>query len=469
MSVKEVYMFCKKCLLPLETVKSLKAHTDECTGLFTPEQSATIIPHIQLQKLSEELRIERLKNAVASSILLEKLELKLDDIYTQTQKYNLPHPPPPQIPVSPTRKTKERFTHIKNIEKTTESAIEEKRQKITIELEPVGCFDKQTLIKNIEVEFSKLTRENYETIFKTILRYRKDLLAVIDPLEYSDILRSYFIRINDYLSKTVQLNSVKIRKEILKYFNTIETRLLELDNFYKLTPEYDHITWYNRGISLSKLSVAEFLPYNREKVFKRMMNYGLLTSSIMEIVRRELLNKTGFNNFVYLDISPKSSDRFSFYYLEKIDKKSRQWKLDCRLEGFATDLVDNILDYCCEMFRKYYSKIYGDNDYREKYWERHEFFLYDHQQLLQNIILLLDKHRLMKSLQNLLVEIATYTPSENDRFNLRSDDKIQQKRLAEEDRETRGQIIYHLHKLFDNLDTTEDPNRDLAGYISKYL
>ena len=497
MTAKEVYMFCKKCLCCIETVKLLKTHIPECSGLLKPEQSPTIIPHLQTQKLQEELRVERIKNVIAGKILYEKLDLKLEDIYSQphalcdfegkTPKGTLSE----AILKSPTRK-KDRFTHIKNIEKTTESAIEEKRYKIAIELDPVFTPDKQTLLKNIELEFSQLSKENYQDVFKNMLRYRQNLLCVIDPLEYTDMIKSYFIRINEYLAKTIQLNTVKIRREELKYFNTIESRLLELDNFYKLTPSYDDISWYNKSISRSKLSVAEFLPYNKYKVFQRMLNYGIFTSPIVEIVRRELLNETGFNNFIYLDIASrpsrrdvldpqvstkgrvppsisKENDKFSFYYLDNIDKKSRQWKIDCRLEEFTTDLIDNVLDYCCDMFRKYYAKIYGDNDYRENYWERHEFLIYDQQQLLQNILLLLNKCKLMKMLQNLISEAACYIPSENDTFNLRSDDKLQQKRLSEEGKiDCKNNIIYHLHKLFDDLDNTT-PNDNLSAYASKYL
>jgi hypothetical protein len=487
MTAKEVYMFCKKCLCPIETVKLLKTHIPECSGLLTQEQSPTIIPHLQIQKLQEELRVERIKNVIAGKILYEKFDLKLEDIYAQPHHLDglrgrTREAERESVLKSPTRK-KDRFTHIKNIEKTTESAIEEKRYKIAIELDPVHTPDKQTLLKNIELEFSQLSKDNYQEVFKNMLRYRQNLLCVIDPVEYTDIIKSYFIRINEYLGKTIQLNTVKIRREVLKYFNTIESRLLELDNFYKLTPSYDDITWYNNSISRSKLSVAEFLPYNKYKVFQRMLNYTVFTSPIVEIVRRELLNETGFNNFIYLGIaSPQSNkggrvpqsiskenEKFSFYYLDNIDKKSRQWKIDCRLEEFTTDLIDNVLDYCCDMFRKYYAKIYGDNDYRENYWERHEFLIYDQQQLLQNILLLLNKCKLMKMLQNLISEEACYIPSENDTFNLRSDDKLQQKRLSEEGKiDCKNNIIYHLHKLFDDLDNTT-PNDNLSAYASKYL
>ena len=82
MTAKEVYMFCKKCLCCIETVKLLKTHIPECSGLLKPEQSPTIIPHLQTQKLQEELRVERIKNVIAGKILYEKLDLTLEDIYS---------------------------------------------------------------------------------------------------------------------------------------------------------------------------------------------------------------------------------------------------------------------------------------------------------------------------------------------------------------------------------------------------
>ena len=504
MSAKDIYMFCKKCLLEIESVKSLKLHVPGCKGLLTSEHSATVVPHLQLQKLKENIRAEILKDHVSeivSKLLVApkaapsapesapespwtagrpgdelspgrggRASKNITTTTFQSIAGGAPNKadtsPENEVLKSPSRK-KDRFTHIKNIEKTTESAIEERRQRNATRFIADQIPDKQTLLKNIELElFSKLTPDNYQDIFRKMMKYRQNLLCLIDPCEYTDILKSYSIRVNDYLNKTGKLNNFTIRREMLKYFNTIESRLLELDNFYKVAPTYDDIVWYNQSLERSRLSVAEFLPYNKHKVFQRMLNYGVFTSPILEIVKRELLNKTGFNNFVYLDIS-KDSERFSFYYLDSVDKKRRQWKLDCRLEEFTNDLVDNLLDYCCDMFRKFYNRIYGDNDYRENYWEKNEFFIYDQQQIIQNILLLLDKHRLMKMLQNLISENSCYTPSEIDTFNLRSDDKLQQKRLVEEGKTDRQpSILYRIHELFNDLDSTH-PN--LEEYIIRCL
>lgn len=469
MSSRDVYMFCKKCLLEIQSVKSLKIHLYECVGVLSSEHSSTVVPHLQIQKIKERVRDEVITENIKELISqLGEKTCKVDD------SNKLSHPTPilgdsiseNDLLKLPLRK-KDKFTHIKNIKKTTEIEIEEKRQKVANIATLDQIPDKQTLLKNIELELLKLNPDNYHDILKNAMRYRQNLLCLIYPCEYTEIIKSYSIRINDYLSKTVKLNNPTIKREILKYFNTIETRLLGLDNFHKISPNYDDIVWYNQSLERSKLSVAEFLPYNKHKVFQRMLNYGVLTSPILSIVKRELLNSTDFNNFVYLDIS-RDSDKFSFYYLEGVDKKKRQWKLDCRLEEFTNDLIDNLLDYCCDMFRNFYNKIYGDNDYREKYWDKNEFFLYDQQQLLQNILLLLDKPKLMKLLQNLLSESACYTPSEIDTFNLRSDDKLQQKRLIEEGKvDKTAEIVYRVHELFNDLNCTTNPN--LKEYVIRSL
>lgn len=460
MSAKHVYMFCKKCFCQIDTVKHLKSHVPDCTGLFNEEHQSSAIPHLQIQQLKEELKIERLKSLMAFKILNEKIGVNID-----SQELTPPEiETPPQSPNI--GKKKERFSQIKNLPQTTESAIEEKRQKIAVELETPSIEDKDSIIKKIELEFSKLQVDCYPTIFRNILKYREKLLCVINPSEYNDMLKSYLIRISEYLIKNVKLNAVKIKRELVKYFNSIECRLLELDNFYKFAPNLEDIQWYNKSLSISKLNVAEFLPYNREKVFQRMLNYSVCTSPLLEIVRRELLNEKGFNNFIYLQLDNRT-DKFSFYYLSGVDIKSRQWRLDCRLEEFAGDLVDNILDYCCELFRKYYAKIYGDNEYRENYWEKCEFMQYDQEQLINNIILLINKPKLMKYLQNLISEVSEYTPSDHDKFNLRSDDRLQLKRLNEEKKIDWGdKIVYHLHQLFDNMEVEND---NFSAYILKKL
>ena len=111
------------------------------------------------------------------------------------------------------------------------------------------------------------------------------------------------------------------------------------------------------------------------------------------------MSDDGYNNIIYLDLG---NNRYSFYYLYDIDINNKRWNLDCRLEEFYNDLADNVLTYCSELFRKYYFEIYGDNEYRDSYWEKCEFLQYDQEQLLNNIILLLYKPKLMKSLQCLL-------------------------------------------------------------------
>jgi hypothetical protein len=73
----------------------------------------------------------------------------------------------------------------------------------------------------------------------------------------------------------------------------------------------------------------------------------------------------------------------------------------------------------------------------------------------------------MKMLQNLISENSCYTPSEIDTFNLRSDDKLQQRRLAEEGKSNQHPgIVYRIHELFNDLDSI---NPNLQEYVMRCL
>ena len=104
--------------------------------------------------------------------------------------------------------------------------------------------------------------------------------------------------------------------------------------------------------------------------------------------------------------------------------------MECRLEDFTLDFIDNVLPYCINLFRKIYKDVFADNIYRTDYMFKSQITEFDCEQLIQNIIFLAKPNLLFKTFQQIIIDNCTFTSTETDKFNLYGDDKLQQKRLS---------------------------------------
>ena len=163
-----------------------------------------------------------------------------------------------------------------------------------------------------------------------------------------------------------------------------------------------------------------------------------------------------FNNIIYLPL-PKSEliDPFSFYFLERIDNDAEQiryWKMDCRLDEFISDMIPMTIEECIKLFRDIYQKVYHDNEYRENFRETHQIFDYEGLQLINNLIILSDKYKFIKRVQQLVMDNSTYQPTMNDKFNLYSDDPLLKKEFLKlkEQKDKDQLVINNIKLLFDN-------------------
>ena len=72
--------------------------------------------------------------------------------------------------------------------------------------------------------------------------------------------------------------------------------------------------WLNSTTQTSKLD-----PYNKEKFFTNIKNYGLSLFELKDFITMCLINQHGFNNIIYLSLTNSSkSDPYSFYILDNV-------------------------------------------------------------------------------------------------------------------------------------------------------
>ena len=167
-----------------------------------------------------------------------------------------------------------------------------------------------------------------------------------------------------------------------------------------------------------------------------------------------LISKTNkFNNIIYLPL-PKSNieNPYSFYKLVEIKNGKRYWEMDCRLECFSFSLATCLLDCMITTFRKIYKNIFNDNDFRVDYEFTSQITECDLEQLLQNIITVSKPKKFCLELQKIIINNSTFINTDNDKFNLSSDDPLQKKKFLELE-EPENLDIYK--RIFDNITIEE--------------
>ena len=240
---------------------------------------------------------------------------------------------------------------------------------------------------------------------------------------------------------------------ISKGLSPLESRIVAYGNYTGSHLEIDEIQRLETVLDLSALRDKEYVPFVNEKLCENFYNYGAVLFPIRSIITRYMFNCYGFNNVVYLPL-PKSSedDPYSFYVLERVNKEKRYWKMDCRLEDFSTNIVVRVLPYMVSMFRKLYRDVFGDNEFRADYMNKCQLTEGDCEQLLHNILLLGQPKEFCNAMRNLVRKEASYTPTENDKFNLYGDDALQRKRFQEKEEIDLVEII---KQIFDGITSVE--------------
>ena len=349
------------------------------------------------------------------------------------------------------RKVKE---YIKTSEKELGSKLKEDVVRVDKQIDQIvyDNFDvsHKDISESLEKLFDNIMNNRIYTISLSSMKtLRKKLLGKLTLEEYKNLLLDHIKRLYTIFSKR-NYSDKKIKAIISSCLTPLDMRLSFYEGYTNINIDVDEVHKFGLVLEILIKHQKRFVSY--EKSFlDNIKNYGISLFELRECVERSLINRYGFQNIIYLS-RPKSSitDPYSFYTLEKVTEEKRCWKMECRLEDFSIDFIDNLLPYCISLFRKIYKDVFEDNVYRFDYITKSQILEFDCEQLIQNIILLSKPMTLCKMFQELIISKCTFTPTESDKFNLYGDDKIQQKRFEStiDSKEDTCQVI---KRLFDGI------------------
>ena len=348
--------------------------------------------------------------------------------------------------------------YIKTSEKELCTKLKEDVVRVEKEIEEIvyNNFDvsHKEIIDNIEELFVQIHNNRiYTANLFTMRELRRKLLGKINLEQYTSLVFSHVKRLEDIFSNK-KYNKKKINKIIHTSLTPLDTRIIYYEGYTNVIMDIEDIHKFGLALGILVQHKKHFVPYDKKVFFNNIKNYGLSLFELQECIERCIVNMYGFNNIIYLDrCKSKVGDPYSFYSLNSV-KDTRFWKMECRLEDFSIDFVDNVLPYCINLFKKIYKDIFTDNVYRSDYMSKSQIAEFDCEQLLQNIILLAKPNLLCKTFQKIIMNNCTFNSTETDKFNLYGDDKLQQKRLSVAV-DTDEDVSKVFKQLFDGL-STED-------------
>ena len=323
-------------------------------------------------------------------------------------------------------------------------------------------------IDDIQNQFTNIINniENTKLPLKYIQELKNERLKLFTSLtiqDYSSLVLKH-TSILEAIFKRKEYNDKKIKTTVMKAISPLEARLISYTNYHNTSIEVDEMDMLLSNISKRNIA-RDYLPFDFDTLNRNFSNYSCCLFTIDNLISNILFNKNGFNNYIFVEFkNEKKSDCFRFYYLEKISKGKRYWKMDCRLEILITNFTNIILPYMINLFRKLYKDTFQDNDYRSNYNTISQLTEIDCEQLFKNIFVVGHHKRFRNYLIDKMVEKAIYSPAENDVFNLTGDDSLLKKKIKSEEETDFGEII---KKIFDNIsfiDVAELYNKKKISY-----
>ena len=499
----DVLFTCLKCKYFTKNLKDIETHKLTC--VHNPETFGDIQPNLtqedKIRNLEVSLTLEYLKNSILSSIIEQKIGIKIPSLfYEDMHEFHIVNTKDGKIPVIlhdfidenerkeehlvdiKVKKKKESVERKESVEKLDHSDETGKKDvyrtvKQCIDLsvergisqivevidETDKCVENKRVIyfkknesyaktSNIDELFNSLNdTKTYTTIFKNIMKKRSEMMINLDIDSYINVVKQHIIKLTEIMGSK-KYNVKKINSLISKSITPLESRLIGYESYEMFEMDADEIQKMRIYLEISIPHPKEYVPIDRNNMYKNFFNYSMALFTVKDCAELLLFNRYGFNNLIYLPL-PKSdvADPYSFYHLERIEDGKRCWKMDCRLEEFTLSFSSNIKNYCVILFRKIYYNIYRDNEYRSDYVSKSNVTEYECGQLLQNIVILSSILRLNKVLKNIVIEKSTLKPTEKDRVNLRGDDKLQQKRFLADFQDDKNEIISSIRQLFDSI------------------
>jgi len=296
------------------------------------------------------------------------------------------------------------------------------------------------------ISYDKLITETYNTMNDSLAKIRSlktfsksmndlqktrdTLLVVIGLEEYKKLCNSHVTTLTEIFTEK-GFSDKKTETQISKGFSSLEMRLIKYTNYFNSHLAVDDVRKITEALERSQTKTIGYTVFSSTEVTTGLINYGSVLVNMKLNLQRVLFNQGGMKNIIYI-ANPKSTkcDPFSFYTLDSITDKKRSWNMDCRLEELTTSIRNDLLPYMINTFRELYKDVFGDNDYRVDYKMKCQLTECDCQQLLTNIFLVVSNNQLNSLLKTLVRDNSTHIKTDDDKFNIQSDDAMQKRRWS---------------------------------------
>lgn len=513
---RDVIFKCKKCHLKTVGIRNIEKHLSQgdCEIICpNTEMNSEII----IENLKNALKIEKLKSSIFRNIIEQNIPIKLGNIITeddcnihinekslnslgiQIQKNDLSIKTTPFVeilnqPKSPSNSEKD-ITETQLEDETDQTKIDNKIYKgykvmkntcIELSEEPdiewinLKIKEVDLNVYNIKHSFERIDKckiifkETFESIrhnrsyvkfLDNLKSTRLKLIGNISFKDYTELLSNHIHTLKTILEEKGHQEK-KIPGIIMKSLNSIDTRLVFYGNYFEIPINIEEIPLLKTCLDLSIKSHSYYVPFDVNEIVKLFFNYGTVLSSIKTCIESYLVNKYGFNNLVYVPIKHSTEeDPYSFYTLEAVVKDKRYWKMDCRLYDTAENISNGVKSYLVNVFRKIYYDIFKDNDFRGDYDRKSQVTGNDCDQLLMNIFTISNIRDFCDILRKIIIEKATYVPSDNDKFNIWQDDILMKKRFNNKGKDG-NDIVDIVKLLFDNITSEQAVDLYRAKFFS---
>lgn len=268
--------------------------------------------------------------------------------------------------------------------------------------------------------------KTYKNQLNVIKQQRKTLIKTLGIKKYTELCNNNIQQVTDVFLKK-GFKGKKLETIIQKSLNSLDSRLTKYGKYYDNCIDIDEINILKETLEIWRKDRRKYEIFSFVELCENLNNYGSVISTIEEIIKKNLVDKNGFNNIIYCEFNEKNNDPYSFYFLDKIIDKVKYWKMDCRLEDFSIQFRDYLIEYLIKNFRNMYRDVFADNDYRADYKSHCQFTECDLGLLYSNILVLSNFTMLNNLIKNVIKLNCFYKRDENDIFNIVKDDPLKDK------------------------------------------
>lgn len=481
-NLENIVYTCQICNITCNNFNDIKEHTLNCnressqnvgknendTNVESLKQIIKIYENILETNLNIKINHEFKENDM--NIVLKK---KINKVQIQNKPQNNEEDKKSSLkkqkpPISKNTKKIEKkrsrgYRHIKDINLKKELTTDEKKKhidqlneqlKTDVDKQDILNMTKDNCIQHINEHLTQIKdSRKYNKILTELKKYRLYLFKFFNIREYQKFIINHISEIQK-LFKNRGSDEKKIKKLLkFKVLNPFESRLLCWDGFENTTIEEEKISFIKNCFEIKYLGHKQHKTFQISDICTILNSYYTNIFDIKYMLKILLTNYYKFNNIIYLPLKKsEQSDPYSFYYLETITEKGRNWRMDCRLEEIGIDLQSQLKNNIRNNFRKIYKNIYKDNDYRDNFESISQVFEYEGNILLNNLITICNTYKFIQIIQQIILENSTHIPTDKDRFNLYSDDMLQKRsfsNLTEQDYEQ--ETINNFKNLFDTV------------------